>query len=73
MASVPTFRVVTFAKGVDKVPVLTVRAWSESTLAPSATLRPNVPVLVVCIPTLPSGSMTIAIRVKSQNSATLKV
>lgn len=61
LASVPTFRVVTLASGVERVPVLTVSAWSESTLAPSATLRPKVPVLVVCIPTLPSGSMTIAI------------
>ena len=60
MASVLTLRVVTFASGVESVPVLTVRAWSESTLAPSATLRPNIPVLVVCIPTLPSWSMTIA-------------
>ena len=47
LASVPTLRVVTFARGVERIPVLTVKAWSESTFAPSATLRPNVPVLVV--------------------------
>ncbi len=60
MASVRTLRVVTLASGVERIPVLTVRAWSESTLAPSRTLRPNVPVLVVCIPTLPEGSITMA-------------
>jgi hypothetical protein len=42
-----TLRVVKLAKGVERDPVLIVRAWSESTLAPSTTLRPNVPVLVV--------------------------
>ena len=47
MESVPTFRVVKFARGVERVPVLIVRAWSESTLAPSTTLRPKVPVFVV--------------------------
>ena len=73
MESVLTLRVVKFASGVDRVPVLIVRAWSESTLAPSTTLRPNVPVLVVCMPTLPSGSMTMANWVKSQNSATFCV
>ena len=59
-AKVLTFRVVTLAKGVERLVVLTVSAWSESTFAPSTTLRPNKPVLVVCMPTLPSGSMTIA-------------
>lgn len=60
MERVLTLRVVKLAKGVERDPVLIVRAWSESTLAPSTTLRPNVPVFVVCMPTLPSGSMTMA-------------
>jgi hypothetical protein len=55
-----TLRVVKFASGVERDPVLIVRAWSESTLAPSTTLRPKVPVLVVCMPTLPEGSITMA-------------
>ena len=47
MERVLTLRVVKFASGVERDPVLIVRAWSESTLAPSTTLRPNKPVLVV--------------------------
>jgi len=44
---------------------------SASTDAPPATVREYPGLLVVWIPTLPSGSMTIARVVKSQNSATL--